>query len=123
MLAPPRELGKCGAVWCVLVYILIRMCLEEFPKNEHIFKYKIIIIYKQTVCYGVLIGPGEICKHLLQLKRLGIYFEGILIRKWLLPYRNNDISYRDARGSGGMLLQKILKSLMRFDVFFDQIKS
>ena len=33
MLAPPRKLGKCVAVWCVLVYILIRVCLEKFPKN------------------------------------------------------------------------------------------
>ena len=33
MLAPPRKLGKCGAVWCVLVYILIRVCLEKFRKN------------------------------------------------------------------------------------------
>ena len=33
MLAPPRKLGKCGAVWCVLVYILIRVCLEKFSKN------------------------------------------------------------------------------------------
>ena len=33
MLAPPRKLGKCGAVWCVLVYILIRVCLEKFHKN------------------------------------------------------------------------------------------
>ena len=30
-------------------------------------------------------------------------------RKWLLSYRNNDISYRDARGFGGMLPEKILK--------------
>ena len=37
MLALPRKLGKCGAVWCVLVYILIRVCLEKFPKNTHIF--------------------------------------------------------------------------------------
>ena len=37
MLAPPRKLGKCGAVWCVLVYILIRVCLEKFPKNKDIF--------------------------------------------------------------------------------------
>ena len=33
MLAPSRKLGKCGAVWCVLVYILIIVCLEKFPKN------------------------------------------------------------------------------------------
>ena len=38
-----------------------------------------------------------------------LYFEGILNRKWLLSYRNNGISYRDARGFGGMLPEKILK--------------
>ena len=30
ILAPMR---KCGAVWGVVVYILIRLCLEKFPKN------------------------------------------------------------------------------------------
>ena len=54
------------------------------------------------VCYGVLIAPGEIFENLLQLKRFGLYFEGILCRKWLLSYRNNDI--RDARE-----FKKILK--------------
>ena len=39
-------------------------------------------------------------------------------RKWLLSYRNNDISYRDARGFGGMLdPEKILKSLMQSGAF------
>ena len=36
-------------------------------------------------------------------------------------YRNNDISYRDAKGFGGMLPEKILKywcNLVRFDVLF-----
>ena len=47
------------------------------------------------------IAPGEIFENLLELKRFGLYFEGILCRKWLLSYRNNYISYRDAkRGSG-----------------------
>ena len=39
MLSPPKKLGKFGAVWCVLVYILIRVCLEKFLKNN-IFLYK-----------------------------------------------------------------------------------
>ena len=41
----------------------------------------------------------------------GEIFENMLIinRKWLLSYRNNDISYRDAMGFGGMLPEKILK--------------
>ena len=47
-----------------------------------------------------IIAPGEIFENLLQLKRFGLYFEGILRRKWLLSYRNNDISYRDSRGFG-----------------------
>ena len=45
----------------------------------------------------------------VQLKRFGLHFEGIMNRKWVLSYRNNDISYRDARGFGSMLLEKILK--------------
>ena len=51
----------------------------------------------------------EILKNMLQLKRFDSYFEGILNRKWLLSYRNSDISYRDARGFRDMLPTKILK--------------
>ena len=51
------------------------------------------------VCYRLLIAPGEIFENLLQLNLFGLYFEEILSSKWLLAYRNNDISYRDARGS------------------------
>ena len=39
---------------------------------------------------------------MLQLKCFGLYFKGILNRKWLLSHRNNDISYRDAREFGGI---------------------
>ena len=45
-------------------------------------------------------ATGEIFKNVLKLKRFGLQFEGIMNRKLLLSYRNNDISYRDARGSG-----------------------
>ena len=55
------------------------------------------------------LAPDEIFKNMLQLKRFGLYFEGILNRKWLLSYRNSDISYRSARGFGDMLSAKILK--------------
>ena len=55
------------------------------------------------------LAPGEIFKNILQLKRFGSHFERILNSKWLLSYRNNDISYRDARGFGVMLPEKILK--------------
>ena len=55
------------------------------------------------------LAPGKIFKNMLQLKRFGLHFEGILNRKWLLSYRNSDISYRDARGLGDMLPAKILK--------------
>ena len=55
------------------------------------------------------VAPGEIFENMLQLKRFGLYFERILNGKWLLSYRNNDISYKDARGFGGMLPEKILK--------------
>ena len=32
MLAALKKNWKCIAVWCVLVYILIRLCLEKFTK-------------------------------------------------------------------------------------------
>ena len=65
------------------------------------------------------LATGEIFENMLQLKRLGLYFERIMNRKWLLLYRNNYISYRDARGFGGMLREKILKcNLVRYDVLF-----
>ena len=60
-----------------------------------------------TRCYGVLRAPRELFENLLQLERFGLYFEGILCRKWLLPYRNTDISYRDARGFGACYSKKI----------------
>ena len=37
MLALLRNFGKCDAVWCVLKYIFIRLCIEIFPKKQHIF--------------------------------------------------------------------------------------
>ena len=51
-------------------------------------------------------ATGEIFENMLKLKRFGLYFEGIMNRKWLLSYRNNDISYRDGRGFGSMLPRK-----------------
>ena len=67
--------------------------------------------YIGTRCYdGVLkLDPGEIFENMLQLKRFGIYFKGILNRKRLLSYRNNDISYRDAMGLGDMFPEKFFK--------------
>ena len=67
------------------------------------------------------LAPDEIFENMLQLKRFGLYFKGILNRKWLLSYRNNDISYRGVRGFRGMLPEKILKWLVQsgaFDVLF-----
>ena len=65
------------------------------------------------------LAPGEIFINMLQLNRFDLYFEGILNRKWLpvLLYRNNDISYRNARGFGDMLPEKILKRLMQSGAF------
>ena len=41
------------------------------------------------------LATGEIFENMLQLKGFGLYFVGIVNRKWLLSYRNNYISYRD----------------------------
>ena len=54
-------------------------------------------------------ATGEIFENMLKLKRFGLYFEGIMNRKWLFSYSNNDISYRNARGFGSILPEKILK--------------
>ena len=59
------------------------------------------------------LDSGKIFENMLQLKRFGLHFEIILNRKWLLSYRNSDISYRDARGFGDMLPVKILKLFMQ----------
>ena len=57
-----------------------------------------MLIYRYTLAIGYL-ATGEIFENMLQLKRFGLYFEGIMNRKRLLSYRNNDISYlSDARG-------------------------
>ena len=51
--------------------------------------HKIAIILH--ACYVVL-TPSEIMENMLQLKRFGLNLERILNRKWLLSYRNSDIS-------------------------------
>ena len=58
---------------------------------------------------GHYLAPGEIFQNMLQLERFGLYFEGILNRKWLFSNRSSDISYRDAKVFGSMLPAKILK--------------
>ena len=55
---------------------------------------------------GYSSATGQIFENMLKLKRFSLYFEGIMNRKWLLSYRNNDISYRDGRGFGSMLPRK-----------------
>ena len=73
------------------------------------------------------LASGEIFENMLQLKRFGLYFKGILNRKWLLSYRNNDISCRDAMGFGDMLPAKKIEMidaiLLVLRYYFDQIKS
>ena len=46
------------------------------------------------------LAPGEIFENMLQLKRLGLYFEGFLNRKWLLSYRNIISATEMLRGPG-----------------------
>ena len=52
------------------------------------------------------LAPGEMFENMLQLKRFGIYFEGILNRKWLLSYRNNDAATEMLGGSEACSLRK-----------------
>ena len=39
------------------------------------------------------LASGEIFEKMLQLNRFGLYLKKNLNSKWLLLYRNNDISY------------------------------
>ena len=55
-------------------------------------------------------ATGQIFESMLKLKRFGLYFDRIMNRKWLFSYSNNDISYREARGFGSMLPEKIWKT-------------
>ena len=48
------------------------------------------------------LATGEIFENMLQLKHFGLYFEGILNRKWLLSYKNNDINYIEMLGGSGV---------------------
>ena len=51
-----------------------------------------------TLAYTLAMGylaTSEIFENMIQLRGFGLYFEGIMNRKWLLSYRNNDISYRN----------------------------
>ena len=70
------------------------------------------------------LAPGEMFENMLQLKRFGLYFEGILNRKWLFSNRNSDISYRDVWGHAPRenfeMIYAIWLALM---YYFDQIKS
>ena len=85
MLAPLRKFCKYCAVWCVLGYILIRLCIENSLKiNIFLYKtsflYKPLCLYRYTLAIGCL-ATGEILKNMLQLKRFGLYIEGIMNRK------------------------------------------
>ena len=69
-----------------------------------------MLIYRYTLAMRYL-ATGEIFENMLQLKYFSLYFEGIMNRKWLLSYRNNYISYRDAREFGGMLPENFFEMI------------
>ena len=69
------------------------------------FLYKKYVLYGYKLAMGYL-APVNIFENMLQLKRFGLYFERILNKKWILLYRNSAISYRDAKGFGGMFPRK-----------------
>ena len=60
-------------IWCVLVYILIRLCLKNSLKiNMFLYKTFLCIKYNYyigacTLAMGYL-APGEIFENMLQLK-------------------------------------------------------
>ena len=72
------------------------------------------------------LAPGEIFENMLQLKRFGLYFEGILNRKWLLHIEIMISATEMLGGPGTCSPQKIemidaILLVLRY--YFDQIKS
>ena len=71
------------------------------------------------------VAPGEIFENMLQLKRFGLNLERILNRKWLLSYRNGDITYRECYGIQGHVprenieLIDVISSVLMY--YLDQI--
>ena len=65
------------------------------------------------------LATGKISENMLQLKRFDLYFKGIINTKWLFSYRNNDISYRDARGFGSMLPEKFFNTQTNFFIIIE----
>ena len=59
------------------------------------------------------LATGEMFENMLQLKRFGLYFEGIMNRKWLLSYMYIEIIISATEMLGGsvayMLPEKIIK--------------
>ena len=64
------------------------------------------------------LATGEIFENMLQLKRFGLYFEGIMN---ILSYRNNEINYRDAKGFGSMLPETNFKMIGAIWCVFDAL--
>ena len=48
------------------------------------------------------LATGEMFENMLQLKRFGLYFEGIINRKWLLSYIEIMISATEMLGGSGV---------------------
>ena len=73
-----------------------------------------------TLAIGYL-ATGEIFENMLPLKRFGLYFEGIMNKKWPFSCRNNDVSYKDARGFGPYAPREIFKMLDAIWCVFDAL--
>ena len=65
------------------MYILIKLCLQKFPKKFNIFLYKTYFLYINNAYIGTrllrdrYLATGEIFENMLQLMRFGLNFEGI----------------------------------------------
>ena len=73
------------------------------------------------------LAPGKIFENMLQLKRFGLYFEGILNRKWLLFIKIVISATEMLGGSGTCALREKLEMINAIwcvlMYYFDQIKS
>ena len=89
-----EKIWKYLAVWCVLVYILIRLYLKKlkyfYIKNNY---------YSYSFAMRLVIAPGNFSLKTCHNWCVLVYiFIAFWKKKWFFSYRNNDISCTHARG-------------------------
>ena len=68
----PEKIVKTGAMWCVMVYILIKFCINFFLKSPFLYKKSIYSSYTFVLRH---LTPENVLETMLQWMRFSVYFE------------------------------------------------